>query len=421
LDKTIIEVENLTKRYNLGSIGFATFANDIRNLLYKFGIRLGARKKTEEFLALDKISFSVKSGEVIGIIGANGAGKSTLLKILSRITTPSSGKAVIKGRVASLLEVGTGFHEDMTGRENIYLNGSLYGLTKTEIEKKLSSIIEFSQIEKFIDTPVKRYSSGMYVRLAFAVAAHLEPEILIVDEVLAVGDAEFQKKCIGKMKKVSDSGRTVLFVSHQLNMIRNLCTRCILLENGRLKHEGEVENTISKYLLGESNIKKYDLSKRKDRKGKNNYRIKEISFNSTGEKDDLITSGSDIEISILVETKKPFNTNIECAISIFDNSGNILTDLSNFFTNESLKPGKKKKFIIKCKIRKVNLNAGEYRFNCWLSTDIELEDFVINAGTFTINHGDFFSTGKSMPEDKGNVLMNQEWALQSKFKSEIYG
>ena len=413
LDKTIIEVENLTKRYNLGSIGFATFANDIRNLLYKFGIRLGARNKTEEFLALDKINFSVKSGEVIGIIGANGAGKSTLLKILSRITTPSSGKAVIKGRVASLLEVGTGFHEDMTGRENIYLNGSLYGLTKTEIEKKLSSIIEFSQIEKFIDTPVKRYSSGMYVRLAFAVAAHLEPEILIVDEVLAVGDAEFQKKCIGKMKKVSDSGRTVLFVSHQLNMIRNLCTRCIMLENGKIKHDGEVEETVRKYLSGNSDNKGLTLSERKDRRGKNNYTVQDITFSGTEKNDYTILCGSDIEITVKVVAKKPFDTNIQCAIAIFDNNGNILTDLSNYFTNDSLIPGKEDSFEIKCKLPEINLNAGTYRYNCWLSTDIELEDYVLNAGSFVINEGDFFLTGKSLPIDKGSVLVEQEWIIST--------
>ena len=413
MDKTVIEVENLTKRYNLGSIGFATFANDIRNILYKFGIRLGARNKTEDFLALDKINFSVKSGEVIGIIGANGAGKSTLLKILSRITTPSSGKAVIKGRVASLLEVGTGFHEDMTGRENIYLNGSLYGLTKTEIETKLPSIIEFSQIEKFIDTPVKRYSSGMYVRLAFAVAAHLEPEILIVDEVLAVGDAEFQKKCIGKMKKVSDSGRTVLFVSHQLNMIRNLCTRCIMLENGKIKHDGEVEETVRKYLSGNSDNKGVALSERTDRRGKNNYTVKDITFSGNEKNDYTIFCGSDIEITVKVVSKNPFDTNIQCAIAIFDHNGNILTDLSNYFTNDSLIPGKEKSFEIKCKLQEFNLNAGTYRYNCWLSTDIELEDYVLNAGTFVINEGDFFSTGKSLPLNKGSVLVKQEWNISS--------
>ncbi|MDC0156694.1 ABC transporter ATP-binding protein [Verrucomicrobia bacterium] len=413
MDKTIIEVKNLTKRYSLGSIGFVTFANDVRKLLNKWGIRLGIPNKSEEFLALDKISFSVKKGEVIGIIGANGAGKSTLLKILSRITEPSSGQASITGRVASLLEVGTGFHEDMTGRENIYLNGSLYGLTRKEIERKLPSIIEFSQIEKFIDTPVKRYSSGMYVRLAFAVAAHLEPEILIVDEVLAVGDAEFQKKCIGKMKKVSDSGRTVLFVSHQLNMIRNLCTRCIMLENGKIKHDGEVEETLRKYLSGSSDKKGIAISERTDRRGKNNYIVQDITFLGIEKNDRTILCGSDIEITVKVVSKIPFETNIQCAIAIFDNNGNILTDLSNFFTNDSLIPGKQNCFEIKCRLSEVNLNAGTYRYNCWLSTDIELEDHVLNAGTFIINEGNFFFTGKSLPLNKGSVLLNQKWIIST--------
>jgi lipopolysaccharide transport system ATP-binding protein len=413
LDKTIIEVKNLTKRYSLGSIGFSTFANDVRKLFYKLGIRIGAPSKKEEFLALDKINFSVGSGEVIGIIGANGAGKSTLLKILSRITEPSSGQASITGRVASLLEVGTGFHEDMTGRENIYLNGTLYGLTRKEIEIKLPSIIEFSQIEKFIDTPVKRYSSGMYVRLAFAVAAHLEPEILIVDEVLAVGDAGFQKKCIGKMKKVSNSGRTVLFVSHQLNMIRNLCSRCIMLENGKIKHDGEVEETIKRYLSGTFDKKEINLSERTDRKGKNNYKIQSVKFCGTGNGDDIIQSGRDVEITIKVVSKNAFDTNIECAISIFDNDGNILSDLSNFFTNDSLLPGKQNSFEIICVIREINLNAGDYSFNCWLSTDLELEDFVVNAGTFSIKDGDFFGTGKTLQAKKGSVLLNQNWELKT--------
>ena len=217
---------------------------------------------------MNKVSFNVREGEIIGIIGANGAGKSTLLKILSRITEPSAGNAIMRGRVGSLIEVGTGFHGDMTGRENIFLNGCIHGLTKSEISSKLDSIVDFAQIHEFLDTPVKRYSSGMYVRLGFAIAAHLEPDILIVDEVLAVGDAEFQAKCIGKMKEVSNSGRTVLFVSHQLNMIRNLCTKGMLLENGNLVFQGNVEDTLSKYLHKNKAAYNHDLTKRTDRSGK---------------------------------------------------------------------------------------------------------------------------------------------------------
>ena len=203
---------------------------------------------TEEFWALKDVSFEVKRGEVLGIIGRNGAGKSTLLKILSRITEPSEGRVTIKGRVASLLEVGTGFHPELTGRENIYLNGAILGMTRAEIKRKFDEIVAFAEVEKFLDTPVKRYSSGMYVRLAFAVAAHLEPEILVVDEVLAVGDAEFQKKCLGKMSEVASGGRTVLFVSHNMAAVTSLCSRAVLLVGGKLGRQGDVAETVGAYL-----------------------------------------------------------------------------------------------------------------------------------------------------------------------------
>ena len=216
----------------MGSIGFSSFIEDLKTVGKNLGFPFLPSNPANDFWALDNISFSVEEGEVLGIIGHNGAGKSTLLKILSRITEPTSGKAFLNGRVSSLLEVGTGFHGELTGRENIYLNGALYGLSRAEISNQLDSIVNFSQVENFIDTPVKRYSSGMYVRLAFAVAAHLQPEILIVDEVLAVGDIDFQKKCIDKMQEVSKSGRTILFVSHNLQTIRSLCHNCIVLKNG---------------------------------------------------------------------------------------------------------------------------------------------------------------------------------------------
>ena len=205
--------------------------------------------RTEEFWALKDVNFEIKRGEVVGIIGRNGAGKSTLLKILSRITEPSEGRVEIKGRVASLLEVGTGFHPELTGRENIYLNGAILGMTRAEIRRKFDEIVAFAEIEKFLDTPVKRYSSGMYVRLAFAVAAHLEPEILIIDEVLAVGDIEFQKKCLGKMQDVAGEGRTVLFVSHNLGAVRQLCERAIFLLAGSVVAEGEVNSVVERYIL----------------------------------------------------------------------------------------------------------------------------------------------------------------------------
>lgn len=259
MSNVVIQIEGLGKQYRLGQVGTTTLADDFKRMWYKaLGkedpfLKIGEEndrtsKSTSDYVwALQDINFSVNQGDVLGIVGKNGAGKSTLLKILSRTTSPSVGEYRIKGRVASLLEVGTGFHPDLTGRENVFLNGAILGMTKSEIRKHFDEIVAFSGVERYIDTPVKRYSSGMYVRLAFAVAAHLEPEILIVDEVLAVGDAEFQKKCLGKMKDVSGQGRTVLFVSHNMAAVKSLCTKGILLSNGKLVFDGTQLETVNKY------------------------------------------------------------------------------------------------------------------------------------------------------------------------------
>ena len=235
---SIIEIQNLSKHYSLGHASKGT----LREVLSSFN-----KNNLETFKALDNVSFNVERGESVGIIGSNGAGKSTLLKLLSKITKPTSGRVVIDGRVTSLLEVGTGFHPELTGRENIFLNGSILGMNKQEIRLKFDAIVAFSGVEKFLDTPVKHYASGMYVRLAFAVAAHLDSEILIVDEVLAVGDAEFQKKCLGMMKNTEQSGRTMLFVSHSFAAIRQLCTKGVWLDHGQIKYEGEINKCIDAY------------------------------------------------------------------------------------------------------------------------------------------------------------------------------
>jgi lipopolysaccharide transport system ATP-binding protein len=254
----VISVENVSKSYRLGDIGGGTLRGDIARRWARFrgrpdplaeiGSQPHARQMGDLFLALDNVSFEVQQGEVLGIIGRNGAGKSTLLKILSQVTSPTAGEIKIRGRIASLLEVGTGFHPELTGRENIFLNGAILGMTKAEIRRKFDAIVAFSEIEPFIDTPVKRYSSGMYVRLAFAVAAHLDPEILIVDEVLAVGDAAFQKKCLGKMGDVSREGRTILFVSHGMAAVRKLCTAAIWIDAGRIVDRGDTSKVIDHYL-----------------------------------------------------------------------------------------------------------------------------------------------------------------------------
>lgn len=255
----MLKVENVSKEYRLGIIGGTTLREEIQRKIAEIRgledptLKIGENRMNQKgkFMALSKISFSVRSGEAVGIIGHNGAGKSTLLKLITRITAPSSGKIYLNGRVTSMLEVGTGFHPELTGRENIYINGAILGMSKKEIDEKMEEIIDFSECRQFIDTPVKRYSSGMYVKLAFSVAAHLDSEIIIMDEVLAVGDVAFQNKCINKMKDIAASGKTVLYVSHNMATIRNLCTRCIVLNEGKMEYDGEVDEAIFHYVTAD--------------------------------------------------------------------------------------------------------------------------------------------------------------------------
>jgi lipopolysaccharide transport system ATP-binding protein len=271
----VLRVENLYKQYRLGTVSSQTLTQDLNRWwarvrgkedpYSKIGAINHLNSVDEEYVwALQDINFEVKQGEVLGIIGKNGAGKSTLLKILSQVTAPTKGNIKIKGRIVALLEVGTGFHPELTGRENIFLNGAILGMTKSEIRRKFDEIVEFAGVSKYIDTPVKRYSSGMYVRLAFAVAAHLEPEILIVDEVLAVGDAEFQKKCLGKMKDVAGEGRTVLFVSHNMGAVQSLCNSGILLQQGKIHYLGNIGEVLNKYVNNDEVVNEYVASKEKD-------------------------------------------------------------------------------------------------------------------------------------------------------------
>lgn len=292
----VIEVKNISKTYAIGTAAKDSIIDSVRGLF---------KSKTQSkstFNALTDISFEVNQGEVLGIVGKNGAGKSTLLKVLSRITEPTNGEIIMRGRVASLLEVGTGFHPELSGRENIFLNGSILGMTRAEIKFKFDEIVAFSGVEKFIDTPVKHYSSGMYVRLAFSVAAHLEPEILIIDEVLAVGDAEFQKKCLGKMKDVAGQGRTVLFVSHNMAAVKSLCSRAILLDNGFKVEDSDVSNIVDIYLKGSSN---YSNSHKSFTKGEiiyNGFRISSFGVKPEGGKySDAISLDDKIQIGISYE------------------------------------------------------------------------------------------------------------------------
>ncbi len=362
----VIKVENLSKQYRLGNVGLGTLSHDLNRWWYNVRgkedpyLKIGeendrSKKALSEYVwALRDINFEVKQGEVLGIIGRNGAGKSTLLKILSRTTTPTTGQVKIKGKVASLLEVGTGFHPELTGRENIFLNGAILGMHKKEIQQKFDEIVDFSCVERYIDTPVKRYSSGMYVRLAFAVAAHLEPDILIVDEVLSVGDAEFQKKCISKMKDVSDrEGRTVLFVSHNMEAVKKLCKRGILFQNGLIKLDDSIERvystyvkTYNKYFVGDNILSNYSLNEKVEL-GK--FRISKTILN---EFDDL-----EFEIEIASKDINPFNGVSILFYNISDERVAIV-DLRCMELSESSKV--KTKITISGVINNIGLIEGDY-------------------------------------------------------------
>jgi lipopolysaccharide transport system ATP-binding protein len=329
---TVIHLENISKQYRLGIVGSRTLASDLSRYWAKMrgredpALKLGVENKLnkaegEYIWALRNISFELQQGEVLGIIGKNGAGKSTLLKILSKVTAPTRGIVKIKGRVSSLLEVGTGFHPELTGTENIYLNGAILGMTRHEIRKKFDEIVAFSGIEKYIDTPVKRYSSGMYVRLAFAVAAHLEPEILIVDEVLAVGDAQFQKKCLGKMKDINiKEGRTVLFVSHNLDAVANFCNNCILLENGILTQYAKTKDVINNYLSSSRKESIY-IS---DGSGKKLYIQKAFLANSQNEQTEFYDFEQNINLIISIRKAEgmTISEDVKLGISLLDKNRN---------------------------------------------------------------------------------------------------
>lgn len=373
---TVIKVENLSKQYRLGVIGSSTIREDLQRVWYRMrglgdpfakvgkASNLKSSPNREIIMALDDVSFQVKQGEILGIIGRNGAGKSTLLKILSRVTAPSSGKIKVKGRIASLLEVGTGFHPELTGRENVFLNGAILGMTRAEVARKFDEIVDFAEISRFIDTPVKRYSSGMYVRLAFAVAAHLEPEILIVDEVLAVGDASFQKKCIGKMGDVSKGGRTVLFVSHSMPTISTLCTRGLLIRSGQLALDGKTEDVVSEYISSNTTGKGSRIWEHDDAniRGKN---LRLIGMRSLCDgkvaADVRIDQPITVEVDYEVEKAGP---DVTTSIQVFDKMG--VMAFSTMPLSHKLAVGKYRRSF---KIPANLLNEGVYSLSVLLITD----------------------------------------------------
>jgi lipopolysaccharide transport system ATP-binding protein len=426
MSHSIINVENLSKHYILShkknssnKQRYKTIRDTLVEGVNSIGQRLVTpshkqtfNAKKEEFWALKDVSFEVKQGDRVGIVGRNGAGKSTLLKILSRITDPTSGRISIKGRVASLLEVGTGFHPELTGRENISLNGAILGMSKVDIQRKFDEIVAFAEVEKFLDTPVKFYSSGMYVRLAFAVAAHLEPEILIVDEVLAVGDIRFQKKCLGKMEEVGKEGRTVLFVSHNMSTVSHLCNRAILLESGSLSLDSSAEKVISLYLENSYKVSQdLPLSERRDRSGSGKVRASSFrALNDEGIEEKVLQSGKnyDFEIGYINHTGYILD-NIVVSLDFYDEKGVRILLFRTNFTNSNLTVNKDKGFIC-CNIKNLPLANSLYRVSIYLSHgDHETLDFIEDAAFITVEGGDFFGTGNPGLPSHCKTLLKADW------------
>jgi lipopolysaccharide transport system ATP-binding protein len=414
MSDTAIRVENLGKRYRIG--GPQAQYQTIRETMMDLAAapvrrlrRLGQPMPEEEIIwALKDVSFEVKHGEVLGIIGRNGAGKTTLLKILSRITEPTEGHAEINGRVGSLLEVGTGFHPELTGRENIYLNGAILGMKQAEIDRRFDEIVAFSEIEKFLDTPVKRYSSGMYVRLAFSVAAHLEPEILLVDEVLAVGDAAFQKKCLGKMGDVAHEGRTVLFVSHNMSAIEQLCQGAVLFESGRVRLRGDVASVIDKYasVSGLADRAKVSLENHPGRPPGFETVVREIEFYANGRPSTTVGMGECLEIALKVDSTHPLR-NIGMAVE--DTLGRRLFIASPSYHSPELLDTPISKARLVCRIPDLRLLPGLYHIEVNVSGATSMLDRVEKAASFSVVARDVFGTGRSPGKGKGVFYSHATW------------
>lgn len=422
----VIKVEDLSKQYRLGVHNTGTISHDLNRWMARVRGRedpfakigevndRSVTGKSQYVWALKDINFELKRGEILGVIGRNGAGKSTLLKLLSKVTRPTTGSIKTKGRVASLLEVGTGFHPELTGRENVFLNGTILGMTKKEIKNRFDEIVNFAGVERYIDTPVKRYSSGMYVRLAFAVAAHLEPEILIVDEVLAVGDAEFQEKCIGKMDEVSrKDGRTILFVSHNMGSIRSLCNAGMVLKNGMVAlFENNIESAVNGYLYNNSDASYEDIvtiAQREDRKGNGTVRLIEfVLLNSVRNRE--IELGKQLGFKIRYEgTLESFSAKILISIN------NLQKETILFIDSETIKNFPvmiQKKGRIEINLSDdFGLPMGQYTVNIAFIVNGAMADYIIDALRFSVIDGVFYSGGKQ-PSGKGLCYVKQEWKYE---------
>lgn len=425
----ILKAENISKQYRLGLVGTGTMSDDLKRWWFNVRgkddpfLKVGSvndrsAKATEDYVwALRDINFEVKTGEVLGIIGKNGAGKTTLLKILSRVTAPSTGSIKTRGRIASLLEVGTGFHGELTGKENIFMNGAVLGMSKGEIKRKLDEIIDFSGCEMYIDTPVKRYSSGMTVRLGFAVAAHLEPEILVVDEVLAVGDAEFQKRAIGKMQDLSHGhGSTVLFVSHNMASVQNLCTRAVILENGITVFEGETDKAINFYLANEKQLIKKDLGTITNRSGNGIAKFKSFHIeHSSGQIIESALSGDTIVFCFKIKVDNlTCQSEINLGFSIHTNEDELVSVLYNSYQNKTLKVKTNGTYLIQCEISNLALNEGDYIVKGRIECDKMESDWPkVPLGNLNVVKGDFYGSGNLGFTGKSKFLIRGEWDIKN--------
>jgi lipopolysaccharide transport system ATP-binding protein len=405
--RPIIHVEDLSKRYRIGERD--AFYETLRESLMKSLTGKRRRQPAEFIWALRDIAFDAAPGDVIGVIGKNGAGKSTLLKILSRITEPTTGRIDLYGRVGSLLEVGTGFHPELTGRENILLNGAILGMKRAEILRKFDEIVAFAEVEKFIDTPVKRYSSGMYLRLAFAVAAFLESEILLVDEVLAVGDASFQKKCLGKMRDVSHSGRTVFFVSHNMAAVEGLCDRCLFIKEGRLEADGTPHALIAKYLAAEAAPENAmrDLTNHPGRAGKSLRILQKVSLQSAaGSAASAIRMGESLTIRVEFAGERGFRPNINICVKnyfgvpVFTVSTRVQ---KQFQTSETMNAGE-----IVCHLRDLPLLEGTYSIDLFLGEEYACLDGIYDAISFEVLPADVFDSGQVPHSSEGTIFWPAE-------------
>ena len=410
----VLRIENLSKSYRLGELSRRVFWSDLKRRAQ--GKPPEDLNDKDHFHALRDVSFDVRDGEVLGLLGRNGAGKTTLLKIVSRITSPSSGTVKVRGRIASLLEVGTGFSMDLTGRDNVFLNGIILGMTRGEVRRKFDEIVAFSGVEEFIDTPVKRYSVGMRVRLAFAVAAHLEPEILLIDEVLAVGDAAFQQKCLGKIGEVSRAGRTVLFVSHNAASIEALCTRGIVLEHGAVVFDGTAEDAIESHAASrEASIT--DLAARTDRSGTGQLRVTGFEVrNARGQISQSVRSGEDIEIVFHYEQRAPGAfPRLAVEIEIATHLGARIFMQANWLKGTLFgDPPARGSFV--CAISRLPLASGKYHVGFRISAEKQTKrdhiDAIENAGELNVEGGDFFGSGKVPPPHAGVCLVDGAWRME---------